>query len=503
MKLSQKLKLDMEIAYVPVAKLKYVQEMMANWRENNRRIRIFSFLASFASLFSGINFLYEDESVAGGASFLALVFFLLGAIFVNANKRFVFLFPIIGLVIFSVTPEHYIDLTIRTFFMITVYLPGLISSIFAYKALYNYKNVFIPLSKRKGFPNFVFSTADMYADKIYLKDKKEETVAEKRVEASFNPFNEEQNITDEETARMNSLSYEEIKTHNQDISEGTYYRSKEVKHSADEEKTYKYGKSIFGFNFIIPHNEIKGAPKADNREVMWRWLELKKNMFLNEEVWLLLFLFPITIYMWTSPSVEGFSMFIFLGLYIFGTNYVKMDKLIGFPLVLCIYLYALFPTIVVAAVLPIFTIVKMPSYIRWLCNFPIYKKLSGEPGFPSFVEDRGDLYGKELYILEEQKPIEKRKKIDPLVINIGYDDEDEEVNRRLADFNYKAKNEEVQKLDNTAWNAFNYLETDEENSAYDEFAIYEEVNRKRREAELKQENITPNKEMGRKKKDED
>ena len=503
MKLSKKLKLDMEIAYVPVAKLKDVQEMMSNWRENNKRIRIFSFLACFASLFSGINFLYEDETMAGVSSFIALVFFLLSGILVNTNKRFAYLFPIVGLVVFSIAPEQYVDLTIRTFFMITVYLPALISSIFAYKALYNYKNVFIPLSKRKGFPNFVFSTADMYADKIYLKDKDKKTVAEKRVEASFNPFNEEQNITNEETIRMNSLRYEELKTHNQDIFKGAYYESKEVRHTMDEEKKYKYGKSIFGFNFIIPHNEIKGAKKADNREIMHQWHEMKSKMFLNEEVWLLAFILPITIYMWTTPSVSGFSMFIFLGLYIFGTNYIKMDKFIGFPLVLCIYFYSLFPSIITYALLPLFTILKLPVYIRWLCNLPIYKKLSKEPGFPSFIEDRADLYGDQLYIREEQKPIEKRQKIDPLVINIGYDDEDEEVNKRLADFNYKAKNETVQKVDNTAWNAFNYLETDEQNSAYDEFAIYEEINKKRREAELVEETVKPNKEMGRRKKDED
>ena len=68
---------------------------------------------------------------------------------------------------------------------------------------------------------------------------------------------------------------------------------------------------------------------------------------------------------------------------------------------------------------------------------------------------------------------------------------------------YKEKNETVQKLDNTAWNAFNYLETDTDNSAYDEFAIYEEINRKRREAELREEIIKPNKDMGRKTNNED
>ena len=153
MKLNKLLKLDMETAYVPVAKLKDVQEMMSNWRENNRRIRIFSFLTCAASFFSAMNFIYDKETPAAIASFLTLFIFLLSGIFVNANKRFVYLFPVLGVMVFSLAPEHYVDLTIRTFFMITVFLPALISSIFAYKALYNYKNVFIPLSKRKGYKN--------------------------------------------------------------------------------------------------------------------------------------------------------------------------------------------------------------------------------------------------------------------------------------------------------------------------------------------------------------
>ena len=32
-------RMDMEICYVPAAKLKDVQEMMANWRKNNKTIR--------------------------------------------------------------------------------------------------------------------------------------------------------------------------------------------------------------------------------------------------------------------------------------------------------------------------------------------------------------------------------------------------------------------------------------------------------------------------------
>ena len=67
MGLKDTFKLNMEICYVPVAKLKDVQEMMSNWRENNRRIRIFSFLTCAASFFSAMNFIYDKEtSFKGG-----------------------------------------------------------------------------------------------------------------------------------------------------------------------------------------------------------------------------------------------------------------------------------------------------------------------------------------------------------------------------------------------------------------------------------------------------
>jgi hypothetical protein len=76
--------------------------------------------------------------------------------------------------------------------------------------------------------------------------------------------------------------------------------------------------------------------------------------------------------------------------------------------------------------------------------------------------------------------------------------------RRLSEFNYQEQNKNNGSLrEDSSWNAFNYLETDEQNSAYDEFAIYEEINKKRREAEVVEETIKPNKEMGRRKKDED
>ena len=48
------LKLNMEICYVPVAKLKDVKEMMSNWNNNNKLIKYWSFVSiaiAFINLF--------------------------------------------------------------------------------------------------------------------------------------------------------------------------------------------------------------------------------------------------------------------------------------------------------------------------------------------------------------------------------------------------------------------------------------------------------------------
>ena len=483
MKLSEKINLNMETAYVPAAKLKQVQEMMSNWRENNKRIRICSFITVATSIFSAMNFVYEEKWDACLINFMVALIFLIAGIMVTKSSRVVYCIPFLGLMIFSVLPVQYVDMTIRTFFMLTVFIPALVASWFSYKALYNYRNVYIPLTKRKGFPNFVFSTADMYANKMYLKNKDEKTVAEKRVEASFNPFNEQEDITDEEVERMNTLRYEELKRHEKDLVKGPYYESKEVKHSADMEEKYEHGFSIFGIDFIIPHNKIEGATKAENRKVMGRWNELKKNMFENEFLWIFLLAACIMVYMWTSPSVAGLLLYIFLALYVIGTNFVKKDEAKGFPLVLCIYLFALIPAMFVTQiVLALFTIVKLPGYIRWLCNLPIYRKLSKQPGFPSFVENTADVYGEQMYIIEKQEPNKKLPKLDPIIMDIGYDNDEKK---------------------DKGWNAFDYLEKDKDNSAYDDFEYYEQVYEARKNAKASEEKQIPNKEMGRRKNDED
>lgn len=497
--LAEKLNLNMEIAYVPVAKLKLVQEMMFNWKANNRKIRICSFVAAATSFVNAANFIYEENGLACGVSFLMVAFFVLIGLLVNKSSRIVYCMVFLPLVAFTLLPAYYPDATIRSFFMVTVFIPALTGTLFSYKALYNYKRVYIPLSKRKGFPNFVFSTADMYAERIYLKDKDEKTVAEKRVEAAYNPFNDQKDVTDEEVARMNSLHYREIVKDEQDVVGKEYYKSKELKYNAEEKYNFKKGFKIGDINIIIPHNEMSESTKAQNRIVMGQWNKMRDRLFADELVWIMVFASSIMIRMWTEPSPECFFLYGFLALYIFGNNLMKMGYVIGFPVMLGVYGFMALPaSFFTVIVVILFTIIKIPGYLRWLINYPIYKKLSKQEGFPSFVETNADKYAKDIYIVEEQKPFKKGPKIDPIIMNIGYDDEDEDEGKRIIDFDYKEKNKDIAEKEDTAWNAFNYLANDAENSAYDEFAIYEEVNRRRREAAVEEAGVTPNKNMGRK-----
>jgi hypothetical protein len=56
MGLKNALKLNMEICYDPVAKLKDVKEMMTNWNNNNKLIRYCS-IASIAISFINLHYL--------------------------------------------------------------------------------------------------------------------------------------------------------------------------------------------------------------------------------------------------------------------------------------------------------------------------------------------------------------------------------------------------------------------------------------------------------------
>jgi hypothetical protein len=79
---------------------------------------------------------------------------------------------------------------------------GCLTSFFNLKCIRNFYPVFKELEKCKGFPSFIANTADLYGEKLYLKD---EETADDKYKASHNPFNSKEEIEKEEFARSQNL----------------------------------------------------------------------------------------------------------------------------------------------------------------------------------------------------------------------------------------------------------------------------------------------------------
>ncbi len=511
-------RMDMEICYVPAAKLKDVQEMMANWKKNNKIIR-FSAIAAILMSFITLYYLeFSDSEVSTGISVVmcigSMIILALISIIVTKSMKWVYFLSYLSTMLFSFSASC-IDFKALTLpAAIVLSIPHIVNTYFSHKAIYNYETVYLRLKERKGFPHFVFSTADMYADKLYLKNKEEKTVAEKRVEASFNPFNEEDEIIDEEVRRMNSLRYEEMPQHEKDIA-GAYYEEKEIKYTAEQEKEYKYKFSVFGIDIVIPHNDFETAPMEEKRFFMGAWNENKIKMFRNEEFMIMMLMLLIL-----TANVGGMGFgaavyFVSLAGYIFGTNFIKLDQIIGVPLIIggvFSFCSSIGSNMVAAGfvivILTYFCITMLPGLIRFAVNFSAFKQLSKQKGFPSFVENSVDLYAEEIYIVEKPKPIVKTEKPEPIIMDIGYDEEEKNKRfkefRRVNEFNYQEQNKNNRSLrEDKGWNAFDYLDKDTNNSAYDDFEFYEQVYEARKKAKPREEKQIPDKDMGRRKKDED
>ena len=218
-------RINMEICYVPVAKLKDVQEMMANWRKNNKTIRVSAIAAIFMSFVNLCYLILAETSLNSEIPViicaLSMLLLVLEAVIVTKSIKWVYYLSYLSTMLFSFSASCIGFGAFTLPAAIVMSTPHIVNFYYSHKAIYNYENVYLKLKERKGFPNFVFSTADMYSDKLYLKEE-DKTVAEKRVEASFYPFNEDREILDEEVRRVNTLRYEELKHHEKNVA-GAYY----------------------------------------------------------------------------------------------------------------------------------------------------------------------------------------------------------------------------------------------------------------------------------------
>ncbi len=438
------MKLSMEILYVPAANISQKREMMADWRATSENASKFSLVAVLVSVLATIsmNFFKNDFYfifIGSGA------LFLLGALFCKKWYFSAYISVILALLVtcswasFGLRKDNIPEVLCFAVVCIMQFVPV----IYSCRCIYNYASVFKELKKCKGFPNFIANTADIYGDKLYIKDKP----SSNNTPISHTPFNTQKDVQSEEFYRAQN-----IKILNKSKPLEQNYVKAYSEERITEEPKYKYGFSVLGREIKFHHNDISTSSFEEKKRLMSQW-----NHYIKEaerDFFIPLFLMMVSIMGAGFGSFGGFYLYGFIPLYIMFFNYIKMGK--GFApygifIVVALYLSSVMNNFMSAGLAIGFLILSRRVWlacIMCIINRPIYKALSKETGFPYFIRNTADLYGDEMYIVEKREPIKRRVLSDneKIEMNIGYDD--------------KPKKEDK------AWNAFDYM--DEEREEKDE-----------------------------------
>ena len=327
---------------------------------------------------------------------------------------------------------------------------GSVMSFFNLKCIRNFYPVFKELEKCKGFPSFIANSADLYGDKLYLKD---EETADDKYKASHNPFNSKEEIEKEEFARSQNLK-SNVKTEkvlNVGEEKGNNYANKR-RNATNNYKKEEYGFSILGLDIVFPHNYIPAMSFEDKKDLMFKW-NSNVEAATGHLVIPLFFMILGTLFSFIGgrsfiPVFAGIGSVLFT---IIGTNNMKMGKLRGaFETLAALGVYASIggfvggggngiPMVFIFVSSLVNIIIVLPT-LRYIINHHIYRQLSTQEGFPTFIRTYSQKYAKDMYILEDEPKVEKKPPVnkEKLVMNIGYD--------------------EKPKADEGAWNAFNYMD---------------------------------------------
>ncbi len=440
------MKLSMETVYFPESTFAQKKEMMADWERTSNRASTYSYICAATSVIM-LLFMrgFKDEFffIYGGSAAL----FLLGGYLCKKWSFLGYISVFLGMILCCARFNLDIIEGVHIISAIVVQAVfAVVPSCFAFRCAYNYNYVFKELRKCKGFPNFIANTADLYGEKIYLKDE-EETVYEGRVKASYNPFSTDEQVREEEVMReMDARAKGESRPIRMDI--GTDGAARPGRIRSDEVK-YEHGKTIFGRELIFLHNDIATASYEEKKELMCKWRDNIEMTTKNFALFALLIM--VAIMAANLGSLLGILNYAVMLVFIMGTNQMKMGKWYA-PLTLLAATVYMFATVkndigllcILGAFAFNFGLVL--GTIRYVLNYRLYKELSKQPGFPSFIQTTADKYGSQLYVTEPMQPRPTTPTKRPVkVMDIGFDDKP--------------------KKDTGAWNAFDYMDKkdDEEN----------------------------------------
>lgn len=449
-------KLSMEIMYVPQATNAQKKEMILEWRTESENTFRFSMISAAVSFFA-LAFFYAGSVdffyIYAASSVISLLSGYMAKKWSMVGYVGVFLSAILNCIWFSIgLPDSYVYIGS----IILVAVCGFIPCFFAARCAFNYGTVFVPLRESKGFPDFIMSTADLYGDKIYLKDKPDENIYDNKYDASYNPFKTDKDISDEEFRRSQELKSSGL---NETITMNIGDEGETEKSNPGEileekpTKTYKYGKKLGDFEIVFLHDDLEDMSFQEKALLMSKW---RGNIARAEKNFYIFFVLVAI-----SCMAGGFGDFagslvryFVLVLFALGISRMKIGYTSGALITLgavvysfCIVNSAISMFLVIAAYVVNFGIIVAP--IIFLINKRLYNELSEMEGFPTFIRTTADLYGSQMYILDEKPPIVKKTNKDHFItMNIGYDEE--------------PKKPEEDK----AWNAFDYM--DEEKKENDQ-----------------------------------
>lgn len=440
-------KLSMEIMYVPQATVSQKKEMVLEWRLESENAFRFSMISAGVSLMAMLIFLFGKADfwyVYAGSVAISLLSGYMAKKWSIVGYSGIFGSLLLNCLWFSIGfPENYVYVGS----IILAAICSLLPCFSAIRCIFNYSEVFIPLKNSKGFPDFIMSTADLYGDKMYLKDEPDENIYDNKYEASYNPFKTDKDISDEEYRRSQELKSRGLNEHiTMNIGEDGEIDNKKPK----EPKTYKHGFKIGSFEIVFLHDDLDESMDFQEKSLlMSKW---RGNIDRAERNFYTFFMLIAV-----SCMAGGFGnfaatvlRFLVLALFIVGIVGMKNGYTYGAFVTLgaVVYSFAMINEVislflVVGAYIFNFGILVAP--IIFLINKPIYNRLSEMEGFPTFVRTTADLYGSQMYILDKKPPIVKRTNKDHFItMNIGYDDE--------------PKKPEEDK----AWNAFDYMDEKKE-----------------------------------------
>lgn len=212
-----------------------------------------------------------------------------------------------------------------------------------------------------------------------------------------------------------------------------------------------------GITLFIKFKDLSQSSYTQRRELIFEWRGLTARVLKPYIIMLLLCFVAAAFTFMDSISMGLFKAGLLL-IFILIYTMIKLNELPGFILHLALNTVWLFTLssggnpIISAFTLIAFALMTFISLMCIVClaNFRLYKTLSKLDGFPSFLQNTGDVLGS---ILHETEIIKAEHKKDPLADLKSYADKNREQNG-LEELSQSSQ-PEPQK----GWNAFDYLDT--------------------------------------------